>query len=514
MHAHTLILGAGSAGAVLAARLTEQSDCDVLLVDAGPDYAPAALPADLANGRQNAMVSHDWGYQHRPCERGLRFPLPRGRVVGGSSAVNTCIAIRPLPRDIDEWAALGLTGWSWDDCLPALKRLETDYDFDDPWHGRSGPLPLRRHPAAELHPWQAALVDAALRTGHPACADTNNPNTPAGAGPHAMNKLDGRRISAAEAWLRPEVRARPNLTILPKTTVDQLTFDGSRVTGASVRIRGGAPTALTADRVLVACGAINTPKLLLRSGIGPEAELSRLGVAVRAHLPGVGARLLDHPGFAMFFRPRRPGVRVAQGHLIQTVVRCSSGLGPWDHDLQLQAGTFVPLARGGLPGVSIMGTLGKLHGHGTLTWNSLDDRAKPVVESRFFSHPEDHERAAICMEVARELAATPDMARLASHFWPSGRRLSTRAGIKSWVPRATNSGYHPCGTVPMGPSDDPLAVCDSQGRVRGFDGLHVVDASLMPTIPTGNIHLTVLMVAEHLATMLREPTAVSGSAEA
>jgi choline dehydrogenase len=327
-----------------------------------------------------------------------------------------------------------------------------------------------------------------------------------------MNKIDGRRISAAEAWLTPDVRARDNLQILANTTAVELVWSGSRVTGARLQTAQEDPVEHRADRVLVACGALNTPRLLLASGLGPEAELKRLGVPVRVDLPGVGARLLDHPGFAMFFRPRKAGVRVPGGHLIQTVLRCSSGLGPWANDLQLQVGTFVPLARMGLPFVSLMGTLGKVHGCGTLSWPNLKPATRPVVENRFFEDPEDHARAAVCMEIGRELAATPEMSALARHLWPSRRRLSTRERIQAWVPRATNSGYHPCGTVPMGAESDALAVCDGQGRVRGVQGLHVVDASLFPTIPTGNIHLTVLMAAEHLAEMLRDEAATAREA--
>jgi choline dehydrogenase len=506
LHVHTLIIGAGSAGSIVAARLSENADRSVLLVDAGPDYSPATLPADLADGTRNALKSHDWGLQHVPSTTFVRLPLPRGRVVGGSSAVNTCIAIRALPRDIEEWAALGLADWTWPACLPAFRAIETDlaYGTERPdIHGADGPLPLFRHHAGTFTPWSAAFIEAARAMGFADCPDANDPTTPEGVGPHAMNQIDGRRISAAEAWLTPAVRARHNLTLWPDTDALRVTFNGFRVSGA-VLIRRGEPVQVTADRVVLAAGAIHTPPLLLRSGIGPRDTLARLNIVPHTILPGVGHRLLDHPGFAMFFRPRTSGFVDPASPVIQTVLRCSSGIGPWPHDLQLQAGSHVPLRRRTIPGVSIMAMLGKTVGHGTIRWPSVELGSKPVIRSRFHEHPEDKRRAVIAMELARDLARQQCLADLATHFWPLARTAATAAGIDRWMPYATDSGYHPSGTAPMGADSDPLAVTDGRGRVRGVAGLTIADASLFPTIPTGNIHLTVLMVAHRIGGWLAE----------
>jgi choline dehydrogenase len=495
MVAPLVVVGAGSAGAVIAARVTEDPDREVLLIEAGPDYIED-LPNDLRDGRRNSTEKHDWGYFFLPNQSHDPNPLPRGKVVGGSSAVNTCIALRGQPYDYDEWAELGGKHWAWRECEPYFRRLERDLDFDNEHHGSDGPLPIRRHRDDELVPIQAAFLEACAERDHPRCVDHNDPTT-TGAGAHAMNKVDGVRISVKMAYLDP-VRARGNLRVMANTLVRRVLFSGRKVCGVEVE-RGGRIERIEAERVVLSGGAIATPGLLLRSGIGPRDSLERLGIDTLVDAP-VGERLLDHPGSVILLRPKG---EVASGEhpLIQTTMRYASLDQRLPNDMQLQPVSFIDLPMVPLL-FSFTVVVGKPSGHGRLWHDSAATDAKPRIESRLGEHPRDRERILEGLRIGVDVAKAPAMRAIAEVIWPNDALLERSAD--EWLLPGIGSGYHPCGTVPMGADDDGAAVLDFHGRVRGVEGLFVADASIMPTIPSSNINLPTIMIGERFGEWLRE----------
>jgi len=503
MNAETIVVGAGSSGAVIASRATERDDREVLLVEAGPDYPPgSALPADLVDGTRNSMHDHDWGFSHVPMPGHKPFMYPRGKVVGGSSAVNTCIALRPQPYDLDEWAALGLPDWSFDACLPALRRLEDDLDVKNRWHGEGGPIPIRRHTPEELAPFQTAFVEACRSAGFPACSDQNDPD-PFGVGPQPMNKIRGVRMSAARGYLGEDARARRNLSIRAGTMVRRVLFENRAVTGVEVETEGRIEV-LRTNRVILAGGAIQTPGILLRSGIGPRATLERLSVPLVSDVPAVGAKILDHPGSLAIFVPKRFGFARTSDALIQTVLRYTSEGSEYPSDMQLQPFSFFAWPGNYMPLVGISCCIGKPRGYGRITWSSADPHEKPLIEFSFVEDPEDRARAAEAMELAGDIAHAKPLRDLVVPFWPAARVLRDRSAIAEWIEWSSGSGYHPAGTVPMGPEGAEDAAVDGRGRVRGVSGLFVADASLMPTIVSTNTNVTSLMIGERFGEWLRD----------
>lgn len=485
-----VVVGAGSSGGVIATRATEDPHVRVLLLEAGPDYV-AELPSDLKRGGKNSVLRHDWHYGHVPTT-GQRIPFifPRGRVVGGSSAVNTCIALRGRPYDYDEW---GLPDWTWEKCLPAFKRLETDLDFDNEWHGQAGPIPIRRHPRSELVPWQAGFLDGCKDLGIPDCPDHNHP-TEAGTGPHAMNKVGGERMSVLRCYLTREVRRRENLRIESRVLVRRILFDGVRVRGLEIE-RDDRIETLNTKRVMLCGGAINTPGILLRSGVGPRARVEKMGVALVSDIPAVAAKVLDHHGAAIFFLTT-PGTVGLDDPLIQTLYRFTSDDSDYANDMQIQAGSVLYFPHFTVPLASLMCQIGKPKGHGEIHWDTADPHEKPRIASHVLEEREDRDKAVAALRRAYEISQTTTLRSMSRMVWPRKKTLFSEA-MHDAIRSACDSGYHPSGTVPM------KSAVDARGRVFGVEGLYVADASIMPTIPSANTNLTCLMIGERFGEWMR-----------
>jgi choline dehydrogenase len=503
MEPDTIVVGAGSAGAVIASRLTEDPARKVLLIEAGPHYASEAeTPIDLLDGRKNSTRAHDWGFAFFPGEGRAATGYPRGKVTGGSSAVNTCIALRGQPYDYDEWAAKGCPEWKYEKCLPAFVRLETDLDFidkDSPIHGKDGPMLIRRARPAELVPFQRAFLEACAELGFAPCDDHNDPAS-TGFGPHAMNKIDGKRVSTALAYLG-RAAARPNLEILPGALVRRVLTHNGRVTGVEIE-RGGLVESIAADRVVLSAGSIQSPAILVRSGIGPRDVLDRLGVPVVADVPAVGARLIDHPGCLIALAPLGD-VASFEDPMIQTTCRFSSKGGAFPNDMQLQPLSFLQIHGAPLL-LGISTVVGKPRASGRLVFTSADPRAQPEIRPNLLGDERDASDLADGIELAVRAAGTRAIQAIGVPVWPGPEDLASRAAIEGWLRLNCGSGLHPVGTVPMGDPDDPGAAVDQYGRVKGVLGLLVADASIMPTITSANTNLPTIMIGERFAEWLRE----------
>ena len=500
-----IIVGAGSAGGVVAARLSEDPSRSVLLLEAGPDYATEAeTPPDLLDGGRLAGMAHDWNYSAAPCA-GRMMPYRRGRVVGGTAAINAAAALWPRPADFERWVALGNTDWSWAEVEPWLRRVEADQDAPDrSIHGTDGPVPIRRFGPDELIPLQRAFSAACKDVlGLGLVADHNDVRAPGGIGPWPMNRRsDNTRVSSALAYLSA-CRSRPNLRVRADAHVARLTAAQGRATGVELasgdRVEAGVGVVLCA-------GALSTPAILMRSGIGDPLLLARLGIEPVLARAGVGARLYDHPSVPIRLVPLPGECDPVRDPRFQMVARLTTGDGAplvlvlvsfWD----VRGSAILVEEASGAPVVATLSTaLMDPNGSGRLTLSSPDPLAPPHIELGFDRNDADLAHLAEGIRLAWRLIEATTMSQAVQRA--AGLNADTVGSdsmLREYILANLGSFNHPCGTAPMGLEDDPAAVTDQHGRVRGLHGLWIADASIMPRGVSVPPNFTIMALGERIA---------------
>ena len=529
-----IVVGAGSAGAVVANRLSADARNKVLLLEAGPASHPwSRIPIGFAKLITNPSVN--WLYTSEPeaNTNGRRLPVPRGRMLGGSSSINGLAFVRGQAQDFDTWAQMGNQGWSYEDVLPFFKRMESyEADGDDAFRGRDGPLRVTNPEPRD--PLFVALIEAAGQVGIAHNPDYNG----AGQDGIAMSQAtiaSRRRMSTAHCYLEP-IRKRPNLHIETGALTEALVLEGRRCIGVRYSVGGNLRQALAAREVIVSAGSVNSPQLLELSGIGQPERLRSLGIEVRHALPGVGENLRDHYAprtrwaigtKGITFNDRGRGLGLVHQALryalfgdgmlgmvaapIRAFVRSRDGLDAPD----LLLGWVPMLTEAGPTGPKLSRQSGitcyahpmRPESKGHIHIVSADPRRPPAINFNFLSSPIDAELTARAIRIARTIMNAPAMAHLQVTELAPGTSANSDDEILAWVRQAAETTYHPVGTCKMGA--DAMAVVDAQLRVHGIDGLRIADASIMPTLTSGNTNAPSIMIGEKAADMVLRP-AVAG----
>ncbi len=521
-----VIVGAGSAGCVLANRLTEDGTRRVLLLEFGGSDRSVLIQMPSALSIPMNMPKYNWGFETEPepALGGRRLHTPRGKVLGGSSSINGMVWVRGNPLDFEEWETLGAAGWGFADVLPYFRRADAHADGDTQYRDTAGPL--HNQYGTLKNPLHAAWLAASRQAGYPA-TDDYNAFQQEGFGRMGMSVHNGRRWSTANAYLKPAL-PRKNLKVVTHARVTGIVFEGRRAVGVRY-VRHGAEHVARASRdVILSGGPIASPQLLKLSGIGPAAELQSFGIPVVHDLRGVGKNLQDHLEFYFQIESKEPVTLysamnpVSKGLIGARWLLTKDGLGATNHFescgfIRSRAGIkypdiqyhFLPLA------VTYDGSsLAEGHGfqahvgpmrsksRGWVRLASPDPADKPRILFNYMSHPDDWAEMRACVRLTREIFAQPAFDRFRGRELQPGADVTTDDRIDDFVRRKVESAYHPSCSCKMGAPDDPMAVVDPQCRVIGLEGLRVIDSSIMPRLTTGNLNAPTIMLAEKAADMV------------